>query len=113
MSFANSNGINISFELKGNGFPIIFIHGFGSKKEIWKPQIKDFSKEYTTITFDLRGTGKTDRPDYPYTMEMFADDIKGLMDYLQIKSTHLIGRSLGGISLAKTSADRKACFNCY
>ena len=97
MSFANSNGINISFELKGNGFPIIFIHGFGSKKEIWKPQIKDFSNEYTTITFDLRGTGKTDRPDYPYTMEMFADDIKGLMDYLQIKSTHLIGRSLGGM----------------
>ncbi|MEE9379704.1 MAG: alpha/beta hydrolase [Candidatus Lokiarchaeia archaeon] len=97
MSFANSNGINISYELKGNGFPVLFFHGFGSKKEIWKPQIKDFSKEYTTITFDLRGTGKTERPDYPYTMEMFADDIKGLMDYLQIKSTHLIGRSLGGM----------------
>ncbi len=97
MSLALSNGINISYELKGNGFPIIFIHGFGSKKEIWKPQIKDFSMKYKTITFDLRGTGRSDRPDYPYTMEMFVDDIKGLLEYLQIKSAHLIGRSLGGM----------------
>jgi len=94
---AEANGIKISYDLKGKGFPLILIHGFGSKKEIWKPQIIDFSKKYKTITFDLRGTGKTDRPNYPYTMELFADDIKGLMDYLKIESTHLIGRSLGGM----------------
>ena len=94
---AEANGIKISYDLKGKGFPLILIHGFGSKKEIWKPQIIDFSKKYKTITFDLRGTGKTDRPNYPYIMEMFADDIKGLMDYLKIESTHLIGRSLGGM----------------
>lgn len=94
---AEANGIKISYDLKGKGFPLILIHGFGSKKEIWKPQIIDFSKKYKTITFDLRGTGKTDRPNYPYTMEMFADDIKGLIDYLKIESTHLIGRSLGGM----------------
>lgn len=94
---AEANGIKISYDLKGKGFPLILIHGFGSKKEIWKPQIIDFSKKYKTITFDLRGTGKTDRPNYPYTMEMFADDIKGLIDYLKIELVHLIGRSLGGM----------------
>jgi len=94
---AEANGIKISYDIKGKGFPLILIHGFGSKKEIWKPQIIDFSKKYKTITFDLRGTGKTDRPNYPYTMELFAEDIKDLMDYLKIESTHLIGRSLGGM----------------
>ena len=94
---AEANGIKISYDLKGKGFPLILIHGFGSKKEIWKPQIIDFSKKYKTITFDLRGTGKTNRPNYPYTMELFADDIKGLIDYLKIESVHLIGRSLGGM----------------
>ena len=94
---AEVNGIKISYDIKGKGFPLILIHGFGSKKEIWKPQIIDFSKKYKTITFDLRGTGKTDRPNYPYTMEMFADDIKGLIDYLKFESVHLIGRSLGGM----------------
>lgn len=94
---AEANDIKISYDIKGKGFPLILIHGFGSKKEIWKPQIIGFSKKYKTITFDLRGTGKTDRPNYPYTIELFADDIKGLMDYLKIESTHLIGRSLGGM----------------
>ena len=97
MSYANVNGINISYEVKGSGFPVIFIHGFGSKKEIWKPQINEFQKKFKTITFDLRGTGKTDRPNYTYTMEMFVDDIKVLMDYLKIETTHLIGRSFGGM----------------
>jgi len=97
MSFAYVNGINISYEVKGTGFPIIFIHGFGSKKEIWKPQINNFSLKFKTLTYDLRGTGKTNRPNHPYTMEMFVDDIKGLIDYLQIESTHLIGRSFGGM----------------
>jgi len=97
MSFAFANGINISYEIKGSGFPVILIHGFGSKKEIWMPQIIDFSEKYKTITFDLRGTGKTDRPNYLYTMDLFVDDIKGLMDHLQIEIAHLIGRSLGGM----------------
>jgi len=97
MSYTQVNGIKISYEVKGTGFPIILIHGFGSKKEIWKPQINDFSIKYKTITFDLRGTGKTDRPNYLYTMEMLVEDIKGLMDYLRIESTHLIGRSFGGM----------------
>ena len=97
MSFVFVNGINISYDIKGNGFPIILIHGFGSKKEIWKPQIIDFSKKYKTIIFDLRGTGKTDRPNYLYTMDMFVEDIQGLMTCLQINSAHFIGRSFGGM----------------
>ncbi len=97
MSIAYVNGINISCEIRGDGFPVTFIHGFGSKKEIWKPQIIKFSKCYKTLTFDLRGTGKSERPNYPYTMEMLVKDIKDLLDYLQIKQTHLIGRSFGGM----------------
>ncbi|MFW9828482.1 MAG: alpha/beta fold hydrolase [Candidatus Thorarchaeota archaeon] len=97
MSIVNVNGINISYEIKGDGFPVTFIHGFGSKKEIWKPQIIEFSKYYKTLTFDLRGTGKSDRPNYPYTLEMLVKDIKNLLDYLQIEQTHLIGRSFGGM----------------
>lgn len=97
MSFAFVNGINISYEIKGTGFPLLFIHGFGSKKEIWKPQLTELSKEFEAITYDLRGTGKTDRPNYLYTMDMFVEDIKEMLNHLQIESTHLIGRSFGGM----------------
>ncbi len=97
MSFAYVNGINLSYEVKGTGFPVIFIHGFGSKQEIWKPQIKELSEKFKTITFDLRGTGKTDRPNYFYSMKMFVVDIINLMNFLQIQKAHLIGRSFGGM----------------
>ncbi|MFX0155218.1 MAG: alpha/beta fold hydrolase [Candidatus Hodarchaeota archaeon] len=97
MTYAYVNGINISYEVRGTGFPIIFIHGFGSKKEIWKSQIIDFSKKFKTITFDIRGTGESDRPNYPYSMQIFVDDIVGLMDFLQINKIHLVGRSFGGM----------------
>jgi len=98
--FADVNGIKICYIAygKNDSYPLICIHGFGSKKETWIAQIGDLSKFYKVIIFDLRGAGKSSRPDKPaYTMEMFADDIKGLMDFLNIEKAHIMGRSMGGM----------------
>ncbi len=51
------------------------------------------------ISLDNRGAGKSDRPNIPYTMNMFVDDIKELMDHLDIKKTHMIGWALGGMTV--------------
>ncbi len=51
----------------------------------------------TIITFDNRGVGKSSRPNYPYTMDMFVEDIKNLLDYLNVQERiHLCGFSMGG-----------------
>ena len=97
MPKADVNGIKISYKVKGEGYPLIFIHGFGSKKESFMAQIPALSEKYKVIYFDSRGAGKTERPNLPYSMDMFADDIKGLMDYLKIKKTHILGFSFGGM----------------
>ncbi len=97
MNFAKINGLKLSYRIFGTGFPVIFIHGYGAKKEIWKTQIVDISKEFQIITFDLRGTGESDRPNIPYTMKMLAGDVKGLMDYIGVEKVHLVGRSFGGM----------------
>ena len=97
MSFAKINGLKLSYLIYGTGFPVIFIHGYGAKKEIWRTQVVDISKKFKAITFDLRGTGKSDRPNIPYTMNMLADDVKGLMDFIGVDKAHLIGRSFGGM----------------
>ena len=55
------------------------------------------SEHFKVIAFDNRGAGKSDRPEGPYTIEMYADDIRGLMDYLKIDKAHIIGWSLGGM----------------
>jgi len=95
--FADANGIKICYSDHGDGFPIILIHGIGAKKETWIAQLKALSNKYKVIAIDVRGTGKSDRPNILYTMEMLADDIKSLMDYLKIEKAHIVGRSMGGM----------------
>lgn len=96
-SFAEVNGIKICYEKHGDGYPVFLIHGYGSIKENWMSQIPALSKVYMVINPDNRGSGNSDRPNIPYTMEMYADDIKGLIDHLGLEKIHIIGWSLGGM----------------
>jgi len=95
--FAKVNGIKICYEIAGEGEPLFLVHGFGSKKESWIAQFPVLSKHFKVIRFDNRGAGKSDRPKGTYTMEVFADDIKGLIDYLGLEKTNIAGWSLGGM----------------
>ena len=95
--FAKINGIEICYEIIGEGYPIILIQGFGARKEGFKCQVPALSEHFKVITFDNRGAGKTERVNEPYTMETLVDDIKGLLNYLEVKKTHVLGTSMGGI----------------
>ncbi len=99
--FADANGIKIHYQINGNenSEPLILVSGWTLKKEMWIAQVGPLSEHFRVITFDNRGCGKSDRPDIPYTMHMFADDIIGLMDYLKIEKAHLMGYALGGMIL--------------
>ena len=95
--YAEVNGIKICYEIHGEGEPIILVSGWGGSKEGWFVQIGALSRYFEVIVFDNRGSGKSSRPNYPYTMDMYVDDINGLLGFLNIESTHLLGESLGGM----------------
>jgi 3-oxoadipate enol-lactonase len=95
MPIAKVNGINIDYKVEGQGEPLILISGFPSTN--WRYQTVAFKKYYRTITFDNRGSGKSDKPAGPYTMKMMADDTVGLMDHLGIEKAHVLGVSAGGM----------------
>lgn len=95
--FAKINGIKLCYEISGEGEPLILVHGYQSKKENWLSLYGTLSEKFKVIRFDNRTSGKSDRPDKPITMDVFSDDIKGLMDYLKIKKAHIAGSSLGGM----------------
>ncbi len=97
MPLVKINDVNICYEIYGEGAPVVMVEGYSAKKENWIAQIKPLSQHFKIIVLDNRGTGKSDRPDYPYTMDMFADDIDGLMEFLKIEKAHIIGKSLGGM----------------
>lgn len=64
----------------------------------WVFQIPFFKERMNVITLHNRGTGKSSRPNYPYTMHMFVEDLKHLLDHLNVqKNVHLCGLSMGGM----------------
>jgi pimeloyl-ACP methyl ester carboxylesterase len=96
-AFADVNDIKLCYITQGEGYPTFLLHGFGSKKEGFMAQIPELSKHFRIISIDMRGSGKSSRPNYHYTMNMFADDVKGLMDYLSIQKINLVAHSFGGM----------------
>lgn len=91
-----SNNINIYYESYGHGQPLILISGLGGDRTFWQASIGVLSAKFRVIIFDTRGIGRTDAPEGPYGMEMFADDLAGLMDALQMPRAHVLGFSMGG-----------------
>lgn len=95
MSFVKANGINMYYELSGHGEPLIFISGFSTHHETWKAYSERFSTTYQTLIFDNRGSGQTDAPPPPYSIEMMANDTAALMDALDISCANMVGASMG------------------
>ena len=98
MPTAKVDGINLAYNVKGNGPPLILIIGFASAQNLWYSTVRAFSTSYRVVTFDNRGFGKSDKPPGPYTTKMLASDTLGLMDHLGIKKAHILGGSLGGMA---------------
>jgi len=96
MPIAQANGINLYYEIHGEGEPLLLINGVGQWREAWWRNIGPLSAHFRVIIFDNRGVGDSDKPDIPYSLDMMADDALGLLDALQIERTHVLGHSLGG-----------------
>ncbi len=95
------NNIKFSYEDVGNGFPVVFIHGFPLNKNIWRSQMEGLSDKLRVITLDLRGFGESQATNDEYSMDLFAFDIANFFDHLNIIAPVLVGLSMGGyIALA-------------
>jgi len=92
------NDINMYYEIHGDGFPLFMIQGLGGGSEFWAPATVDLlSKHFKVILFDNRGSGRTDKPEIAYSIDMFAADTAELMDALNIEKAHVLGISMGGM----------------
>jgi pimeloyl-ACP methyl ester carboxylesterase len=99
------NGIDVSFECRGSGKPLVFIHGLGSRAVDWRSQVDHFSSRFQVITYDVRGHGASQKPPPPYSMRLFASDAKALLDHLDIESACVVGISMGGMIAFQLAVD--------
>ncbi|WP_447974376.1 alpha/beta fold hydrolase [Nitrospira sp. Kam-Ns4a] len=96
---AQINGITLAYTDEGQGLPIVLLHAFPLNRRMWEPQIPALRERYRVIAVDLRGHGESDAPLWRYSMDEFADDVKGLLDHLGIERAVLAGLSMGGYIL--------------
>ncbi len=96
MPLANLNGIRLYYELTGQGNPLLLISGTGGDLRNPSPHLSALEK-FQLLRYDQRGLGQTDKPDTPYSMEIYADDAASLLTHLNIKKANVIGISFGGM----------------
>ena len=86
-----------AYEIHGDGPAVILIHGLGLTRSTWDGMIPDMAARYRVIAYDLIGHGASSLPASQPDLTLFARQIAGLMDHLQIGRAALVGFSLGGM----------------
>lgn len=87
--------IQLNYITAGQGFPLILLHGNGEDHTYFKHQMGSFSEKFRVIALDTRGHGQSPRGTAPFTLEQFAEDLKGFLDSREISRCHLLGFSDG------------------
>jgi 3-oxoadipate enol-lactonase len=94
-----NNGYHIGYIEAGGGnaTPLVFLHGVGSDKSVWHPQLAHFAQQRRTLAFDYPGYGESDPAPEGTTREDYASAIVSAMHELGVNRAHICGLSLGGV----------------
>lgn len=91
------NEVKIHYQDCGRGKPVLLIHGWPLSHEMWEYQVEELvNAGNRVITYDRRGFGQSSKPYGNYTYDILTDDLKALMDYLDLHDVTLVGFSMGG-----------------
>jgi len=98
MPTAKLNGIDIYYEERGDGFPVVMTHGLGDCAELWAGLAGALADTYRTVSWDMRGHFRSEAPDdlALYTQDIVVEDLRALCDHLGIERACFGGHSLGG-----------------
>lgn len=97
MAYASLKDIRLHYLDEGSGEVVLLLHGLGSGVKDWEYQRKQLSQHYRVISLDLRGHGESEKPDSPYSIELFAEDVASFLRKIDISTAHVVGYSLGGM----------------
>ena len=101
--------VEVAHTIEGQGPPLYMIHGIGSRRTTWTGLVNKLAKDFTCVSYDLRGHGDSPVPDPPYTLGELVEDLEALRERLGHERIHVIGHSLGGMigpAYARAHPDR-------
>jgi pimeloyl-ACP methyl ester carboxylesterase len=89
--------MDLAYERRGTGPPLVLIHGTGSRRQVWAPVLDRLAAQRDVIAPDLPGFGRSPpHPEPVVTPELYAEAVTGLLDRLGLETAHVAGNSLGG-----------------
>ena len=94
--YAPVNGLLLYYEIRGTGQPLVLLHGGFGEIEMFGDLLPSLADGRQLIAVDLQGHGRTADIDRPLRLELMADDVAGLIDYLGLPEADVMGYSLGG-----------------
>ncbi len=98
----NSGNVELYYEDRGSGQPVVLIHGYPLNGASWEKQVPVLlNAGYRVITYDRRGFGKSSQPAGGYNYNTFSEDLRQLITYLELKDFILVGFSMGGGEIAR------------
>ena len=99
-------GVRLRYEGAGDTGPLVVLtHGLGGRLEFYDPHVEALARHYRVLRWDLRGAGGSDKPPGPYSPELFARDLAGLLDRLGEDAAYLVGHSGGGVVSQRFALD--------
>jgi len=97
MPWVDSSGTKIWYNTRGKGTPILLCNGWGGSSDSWSEDfINLLAKRHQVVLVDNRGTGRSGKPDEPYTMEQMSEDSNRVLAELGVGQAHVLGFSMGG-----------------
>ena len=103
------DGVRLWVERAGEGPVLLLIPGLGTGNWLWRSLAASLAGTFTLVMPELRGSARSDKPDQPYTVPLFASDLLAVLDHFHIDRTHVLGASMGGFiaqHLAATAPSR-------
>jgi pimeloyl-ACP methyl ester carboxylesterase len=95
-AYATANGVRTYYEVRGDGEPVVLLHGGGVTADSWYAQIPALAQRYRVYAPERRGHGRTPDVEGPVTSDLMAEDTVALLEVLGTGPAHLIGWSAGG-----------------
>jgi len=93
----SANGIQVNYEIDGTGPWVVMSHSLACELHMWDDQVRALREKYRVLCVDTRGHGASDAPRGPYTLDMLAEDLHGLLQVLRVERPHFVGLSMGGM----------------
>lgn len=96
-----ANGVRTRYSEAGSGPSVVLVHGLGGTSSIWDPISSSLAAEFQVVAYDLRGSGGSERPAGPWSLDDFVADLDAVVEGLGLAPAAIVGHSMaGGIVLA-------------